>query len=130
MLPVVSLTESNRWQAIEAALPGFFEDLYRQWAEPVLRVSYPGRSGIFLTPTYFRLIHGSQLSNRARVVVPLDRIDATWSRLTYAGDHPRTSVRISADTLADAARGWLADDVRSMVRPGQDQDVFCTCRSW
>lgn len=109
--PLSDFPESERWQAVNRAMPGFFEDLYREWAEPVLGRPYPGRSGGFLTPIDFRLLPASPLADRTRIVVPLGRIDPSWSCLKYAGDLPRTSLRLNSETLTTAAHQWPAEAV-------------------
>jgi hypothetical protein len=110
--PLSDFPESERWRQIEEHAPGFFERLYSLVAEPVLRVPYE-RSGIFLTPIDFRLLPGSLLHERARILIPVERIDAGSAVLTWDRDDGRVSLPFGPATLERARREWDAAAVES-----------------
>ena len=105
--PLSDFPESDRWREIEAQAPGFFERLYGLVAEPVLGRPYE-RSGIFLTPVDFRQLSGSQLERRARLTVPIDRIDASAAVLTWSIGDERVSRPFGPESLEEAASLWDA----------------------
>ena len=109
--PLSDFPESDRWQEIERHAPGLFEGLYRLVAEPVLGRPYE-RSGIFLTPIDFRSLPGTLLHDRARLRIPLDRLEQETAVLTWdVGE--RVSLPLSTASLGRAAAEWDADRVRS-----------------
>ena len=106
--PLSDFPESKRWRAIEEQAPGFFELLYRAVAEPVLARPYE-RSGIFLTPIDFRRLPGSLLERRARLRIPIERIDAAAAVVTWELDGERVSRPFGAESIEEAAGLWDAD---------------------
>jgi hypothetical protein len=110
--PLSDFPDSERWRQIEEHAPGFFERLYALVAEPVLRRPYE-RSGIFLTPIDFRLLPGTLLLDRARLRIPVERIDADAAVLTWERDDGRLSLPFDAGARERAQREWDADEVRS-----------------
>jgi hypothetical protein len=109
--PLSDFPDSERWQAIQRAVPGHYEALYRAWAEPVLLRPYQN-SGVFLTPIDFRRVPGTILTDRPRVSVPVDAVDPEWAVLTYEWRGERVSRRLSREALADAAALWGVEDIR------------------
>lgn len=116
--PLSDFPESERWQRIQAMLPGFFELLYRLFAEPVLQRPYTN-SGVFLTPIDFRRLPGSLLYARARFAVPLDAVDQAQAVVTWEWEGQRVSRPLSPESLEEAAGLWTADRVREWF--GKDQ---------
>lgn len=108
--PLSDFPDGERWRAIEAELPGFFEQLYARLAEPVLGVPY-ANSGVFLTPIDFRELPGSLLHERARLRIPVERVDASRAVLTWEADGPRVVLPLGAEALARAAAEWDAERV-------------------
>jgi hypothetical protein len=107
--PLSEFPESERWSAIEADSPGFFERVYALVAEAVLGKPY-ANSGIFLTPLDFRALPGSLLHERARLKIPLDRVDASQAVVTWEVEE-RVSLPLGPETLARAAAEWHAERV-------------------
>jgi hypothetical protein len=110
--PLSDFPDSDRWREIEQHAPGFFERLYSLVAEPVLGVPYE-RSGIFLTPIDFRLLPGSLLHDRARINIPVERIDSGSAVLTWERDDGRISLPFAPTSLERARREWDADAIES-----------------
>lgn len=108
--PLSDVPDSERWQQLQAALPGFYELLYRYVAEPVLKRPYTN-SGVFLTPIDFRKLPGSLLHGRPRFAIPLDAVDPSSSVLTWEWADERVSHPLSPETLEEAARFWTAQRV-------------------
>lgn len=112
LLPLSDMPESERWQALERDMPGFYRDLYALFAEPVLRRPY-SNSGVFLTPIDFRRMPDLPLAAHTRIAVPLAALD-TWSAaLTYELGGRRIVLPVSAATLEETARLWPEEMVRS-----------------
>jgi hypothetical protein len=110
--PLSDFPESERWRAIEAEVPGFFESVYARVAEPVLGTPYE-RSGVFLTPIDFRLLPGSLLEERVRLRIPLERIEGTRAVVTWHAEGDRVSLPFDAEALGRAAEEWPARRVTS-----------------
>jgi hypothetical protein len=110
--PLSDFPDGDRWQEIERHAPGFFERLYALVAEPVLERPYE-RSGIFLTPIDFRLLPGTLLHDRARLRIPVERIEADEAVLTWERDEGRVSLPFGPDGLERARREWDADEITS-----------------
>ena len=103
--PLSDFPESARWLEIQAALPGFFEGLYREIAEPVVQKPYIN-SGIFLSPIDFRQLPESFLYDKPRFAIPLERIDPEWACVTYELDGSRSRLPYSPDTLQTTRQLW------------------------
>jgi hypothetical protein len=110
--PLSDFPDSERWQEIEQHAPGFFERLYGLVAEPVLRRPYEG-SGIFLTPIDFRLLPGTLLHDRARLRIPVNRIEDDAAVLTWERDDGRVSLPFGGEALERAQAEWDADEITS-----------------
>ncbi len=108
--PLSDFPESERWQQIETHMPGFFEELYADIAEPVVGKPYLN-SGVFVSPIDFQLMPGSLLFNRTRVKVPVSRLDPATSVLTYVIDEQRASLPLTVDNLAATADLWTGEMV-------------------
>ena len=108
--PLSDFPESERWRAIEAESPGFFERVYALVAEPVLGVPCAG-SGVFLTPIDFRLLPGSLLQERGRLRIPISRIDGSRAVVTWHAEGERVSLPFAAEALARTADEWPAQRV-------------------
>jgi hypothetical protein len=103
--PLSDFPESERWRQIEAQAPGFFASLYGLVAEPVLQRPYE-RSGVFLTPIDFQLLPGSLLEQRARMRVPVERIDPAAAVVTWELADGRVSLPFGPAALEKAALLW------------------------
>ena len=103
--PLSDFPDSERWQQIEAELPGFYERLYEMIGAPVLGAPY-ANSGIFVTPIDFRLLPGSFLHDKPRFNIPIDRIDPGQSVLTYVIDEERMNLPLTAENIENAAALW------------------------
>jgi hypothetical protein len=108
--PLSDFPESSRWKQIQSAYPGFFEWLYGEFAEPVLKKPYTN-SGIFLSPIDFRRMPDSLMYDKLRINIPLERIDPQWAALSYVIDEQRRSYPINAETLEATAEFWTEDRV-------------------
>ncbi|HUF39578.1 MAG TPA: hypothetical protein VMN57_13715 [Anaerolineales bacterium] len=109
--PLSDFPDSERFKQLQEHMPGFYENLYRMFAEPVLQKPYPN-SGIFVTPIDFRLLPGTYLHEKPRFNIPTDRLDPAWTILTYVLDDQRVSLPYSPDTLKQTADLWDEDRVR------------------
>lgn len=118
--PLSDFPESKRWQQTQSEFPGFFEKIYDVIARPVLQRPYL-HSGVFLSPIDFQLLPDSILHNRARVRIPVSRIDSGCACLTYVLDGERVSLPLSTETLREAASVWTADLVKQWF--GKDQSM-------
>ncbi len=105
--PLSDFPDSERWRQIEAHMPGFFEGLYRQLAEPILHKPYTN-SGIFVSPIDFQLLPDSLMYNRARVRIPFSRIDPEYAVLTHELNGHRVALRLTAQNLEETAALWTA----------------------
>lgn len=110
--PLSDFPDSERWKQLEEHMPGFYENLYRMIAEPVLQKAYPN-SGIYVTPIDFRRLHGTFLHDKARFEIPLDRLDPEWTVVTYVEDDERISLPFSPDVMQAVADEWDEDRVRN-----------------
>lgn len=77
--------ESPRGQQIDAAYPGVFDLLDREFAAPVTGKPYRD-SGICLCPIDFRRLPDLLLHNRMRFTIPVEHLDPLSSCLTYVLD--------------------------------------------
>ena len=109
--PLSDFPESERWQQLEAEMPGFYRDLYAMMAEPVLKKPYQN-SGIFITPIDFRLLPGTYLNDKPRFKIPIDRIDPAYTVLTYVLDDERFVAKFTAEARQTTADIWDAEMVK------------------
>jgi hypothetical protein len=110
--PLSDFPDSERWQEIEQHAPGFFERLYAMVAEPVLERPYE-RSGIFLTPIDFRRLPGTLLHDRARLRIPVGRIEPGSAVLTWEREDGRVSLPLGRGSLERARAEWNEAEIRS-----------------
>ena len=91
-------------------MPGFYANLYKMLAEPVLQRPY-ANSGIFVTPINFRLLPESIMHAKPRFNIPVERLDPGQSVLTYVQADERISLPFSDENLQASAALWDADMV-------------------
>lgn len=111
LLPLSAMPESDRWRSLERESPGFFAELYRLIAEPIIKRPY-SNSGVFLTPIDFRLLPEYRLARLTRISIPLEVMAADRAILTYELDGERRALLLSADTLEETAQLWPDTMVR------------------
>jgi hypothetical protein len=109
--PLSDFPDSERWQQIEAAMPGFYENLYISIAQPIIQQAY-SNSGVFLTPIDFYQMENTLLADKPRLRIPLSRLDAAWTCVTYVLQDERETVILSETALDDVAKIWTDDLVR------------------
>jgi hypothetical protein len=103
--PLSDFPESPRWKQLQEHMPGFYENLYKMMAEPILQKPYVN-SGVFITPINFRLLPGTYLHNKPRFNIPTGRIDPEWAVMTYVVNEERVSLPFGPDALQKAADLW------------------------
>jgi hypothetical protein len=108
--PLSDFPDSERWQQIQQHVPGMFEKLYADIAQPVLKKPYLN-SGIFVSPINFRHLPQSVMHNKTRVKIPLSRIDPDYACLTYVIDEERISLPLTPETMAETAVLWTDEMV-------------------
>lgn len=108
--PLSDFPESERWQQINAELPGFFENVYEMIARPVLQMPYTN-SGVFVSPINFRRLPHSFMHDKTRIKIPLSRIDPAYACLTYVLNEERISLPLTPENLRLAAALWTAEMV-------------------
>lgn len=108
--PLSDFPESERWKQLEEHVPGFYENLYKMMAEPVLQKPYPN-SGIFITPIDFRLLPGTYLHDKPRFRIPIERIDPEMTVITYVSDEERIVLPFTVENLENIAGVWDAEKV-------------------
>lgn len=109
--PLSDFPDSDRWQQLEAAIPGFYKNLYTHIAQPVLQKPYIN-SGIFLTPIDFHQMEGTLLSDKPRIRIPISRLDTEWTCVTYVLYSQRETVILSNAALEKVAEIWTENIVR------------------
>jgi hypothetical protein len=110
--PLSDFPDSDRWQQIEAHLPGFYKNLYDQIAWPILKRPY-SNSGIFVTSIDFQKLPASLLYNRTRFRIPLTRLDPAYCVITYVLNEERVSLPLNPENLEKTAVIWDADRVQT-----------------
>lgn len=116
--PLSDFPESERWKQLEKHMPDFYENLYRNIAEPVLKKPYPN-SGIYVTPIDFRLMPGTFLYDKPRFEIPFSRLDPEWTVVTYVENDVRTALPFSLKAMEEIADAW--DEARVRKWFGLDQ---------
>jgi hypothetical protein len=116
--PLSDFPESERWQQLEAQMPGFYRNLYAMIAEPVLGRPYEN-SGVFITPIDFRVVTNTYLSDKPRYRIPIDRIAGDSAILTYVIDDERINLPFTPQNLSVASGIWTEDLIRAWF--GRDQ---------
>jgi hypothetical protein len=109
--PLSDFPESERWKQLEEHMPGFYEDLYKMMAEPLLQKPYPN-SGIFITPIDFRLLPGTYLNDKPRFRIPFERIDPEMTVITYVLDDERVVLPFAFENLENIVSLWDEELVR------------------
>ena len=110
--PLSDFPDSERWQQLEAQMPGFYRNLYAMMAEPVLGTPYRN-SGVFVTPIDFRGVTGTYLSDKPRYRIPIERIVPSDAVLTYVIDDERIVRPFDPGSLEEASRLWDEEMIRS-----------------
>jgi hypothetical protein len=108
--PLSDFPESERWQQINAEMPGYFEKLYDLIAADVLGRPYEN-AGVFVSPIDFHLLPESVMHDKTRVRVPVERIDPEFACITYVREGERVSLPFTAEHLQRTAEIWTADQV-------------------
>jgi len=108
--PLSDFPESERWKELEEQMPGFYENLYRMIAEPVLQKPY-SNSGIFITPIDFRLLPDTYLFDKPRFRFPIGRIDPELTVLTHVLENARIALPFTVENLENIAKIWDAEKV-------------------
>lgn len=108
LVPLSGRPDSARWKEIEAWRPGFYRQIYQDFAVPVLHVPYTN-SGVFLTPIDFRSMSRAKLRETPRFAIPLDAVDPATSALTYYLAGRRVVRPLTPDALAETAAIWSDD---------------------
>lgn len=103
--PLSDFPDSERWKELEAHVPGFYPNLYRMIAEPVLGTPYEN-SGIFVTPIDFRMLPGTPLHDKGRFDIPVDRLEPTRTVITYVLDEQRVNLPYTPACLQSTAELW------------------------
>jgi len=111
ILPLSAFPESDRWKELEEQMPGFYENLYKMIAEPVLKKPYTN-SGVFITPIDFRLLPESFLYDKPRFNIPISQIDPEMTVLTYVIDDERVLLPFTAENRQNIAALWDAEMVK------------------
>lgn len=110
--PLSDFPDSQRWQQLEKHMPGFYQNLYRNIAQPVLNKPY-ANSGIFVTPIDFQKLPDSIMNSKTRFVIPISRLNPAYSALTYVIDDNRVSLSLTVENLERVATIWTDDMVRT-----------------
>ena len=110
--PLSWFPDSEKWQAIERAAPGVFEELYDELARPVVQREYM-HSGIFLTPVDFCPMPSFALARAPRFAVPVGRLDPALASLTFIHDGRRECLLLTSESLERTAALWTEDEVRT-----------------
>lgn len=88
-----------------------FRPRYFELARPLLHRPYVN-SGVFFTNVDLYQLAGRLRLDRPRIAVPLDRLDPTWSVLTYEYGGSRTYLSTTSENLRITAKLWT----RAMVQ--------------
>jgi hypothetical protein len=116
--PLSDFPDSERWQQLEAQMPGFYRNLYGMIAEPVLGRPYEN-SGVFITPIDFRVVLGTYLSDKPRYRIPIDRISGSDAVITYVIDDERSNLPFTSEHLTSVSELWDEAMIRDWF--GRDQ---------
>jgi len=103
--PLSDFPESERWKELEEHMPGFYKNLYKMMAEPVLKKPY-SNSGVFITPIDFRLLPDTYLYAKPRFRIPVERIDPEMTVISYVIDDERIILPFSAENRQRVADLW------------------------
>jgi len=121
--PLSDFPDSQRWIELEEQMPGFYENLYKMMAEPVLKKPY-SNSGIFITPIDFRLLPGTYLHDKPRFRIPVKRLDPEMTVITYILDDERIVLPFAAEHLENIASTWDEKMVRRWFAVDQTKVFF------
>lgn len=121
--PLSDFPQSERWQQIEQAMPGFYRNLYEQLAQPILQKPYTN-SGIFLSPIDFWQLPGTLLHGKPRIRIPISRLDPNDSVLTYVLHEQRVLLPLNSESLAETARLWTEEKVREWFAKDANRMFF------
>jgi hypothetical protein len=118
LCPLSDFPDSQRWKDIMAYKADFFETIYENFAKPIINKPYEN-SGVFLTPIDFYNLPNTFLFDKRRIAVPVERIDAEYSVMTYVYEDERVSLAFDKENLQNVAELWQEDLVREWF--GKDQ---------
>ena len=121
--PLSDFPNSERWQTLNKAMPGFYEQLYAGIAQPVLQKPYTN-SGIFVSPIDFGRLPDSFMHGKTRVKIPLDRLDPDYACLTYVLDEERIALPLTDENMAEVANIWTAEMVTRWFAKDQTKVFF------
>jgi len=110
--PLSDFPDSDRWQELEKHMPGFYQNLYANIAEPIINKPY-SNSGIFVTPIDFQKLPASIMNNKSRFKIPITRLDPDYCVLTYVIQDERVSLPFTPANLEKTAEIWTADMVQT-----------------
>jgi hypothetical protein len=109
--PLSDFPESERWKQIKAYKADFFEAIYEGFAKPIIQKPYEN-SGIFLTPIDFHKLPNTFLYDKTRLAIPMERINAEYSAISYEYKGQRILQAFDKKNLEDVAELWQEDLVR------------------
>jgi len=121
--PLSDFPDSDRWQLLQQHMPGMFETIYQDFAFPVIQKPYQN-SGVFVTPIDFYKMPDSILANKGRIAIPHERIDPTWTVVTYELDSTRESLPFTPQTMQSVADTWREDVVREWFAKDNSKVFF------
>jgi len=110
--PLSNFPNSDRWQQIEKHMPGFYKNLYKNVAQPIIKKPYTN-SGIFVTPIDFQQLPASLMYNKTRIKIPMTRLDPAYCVITYMLNDERISLALTPENLEETAIIWNADLVNT-----------------
>ena len=109
--PLSDFPESERWQELEAQMPGFYKNLYEMIAADVLKKPY-SNSGVFISSIDFHQLPGTYLFDKPRFAIPIVRIQPDDAVITYVIDEERQTYPFSEEVLQQVAEYWVEEQVR------------------
>jgi len=110
--PLSDFPDSERWQQLEKHMPGFYQNLYEQIAQPVINKPY-SNSGIFVTPIDFQKSPSPFMSNNVRIKIPVTRLDPEYCVITYVLNEERIALPLTSENLEQTAEIWNAKMVQT-----------------
>lgn len=109
--PLSDFPDSERWQQLEAQMPGFYKNLYEMLGKPILKKPYVN-SGVFITPIDFYKLPGTYLYDKARIAIPIEYIETESAVATYVINEERKVFAFASEILEDIAQLWPDDMIR------------------
>jgi putative acetyltransferase len=121
--PLSDFPDSQRWQTIQAHLPGIFEQLYNELAYPIIQKPYLN-SGVFVSPIDFRHLPDSFMYRKTRIKIPMARIDPNFASLTYILNDRRVTLRLTRENLQATSSLWSATMIREWFARDQSRMFY------